>query len=1097
MSIKPVGVSLTADGASRFEGDITRANRAVTDFGRDAEKASGGVDVFGTIATGALLKVGMAAVEMAAQATRAIAGFVSDSVAKAADFEASLDSIAAVSGATAAEMEKIGALALQLGADTAFSAGEAAAGLEELIKGGLGVADAMAASKPMLDLAAAGGIDVANAAEIAANALGIFGLKGSDMTNVANQIAGAANASSLSVSDFQMSMSAAGSVAAGVGQSFDDLATAIAIMGKSGIKGSDAGTSLKTMLMNLQPTTKAQKKVFEDLGITVDGMNNKFINADGSFKSMAEIAEVLQVATGGLTDAQRALALEAMFGSDAIRAANIFVKEGAEGFDAMAESMGKVTAESVAATKLDNFSGAVDAMKGSLETLQIIIGTALLPVLTSLVRDHLTPLINSAAAFATAFFDAGDKVGFLVTAIDGLLPGFAGLVGWLQISIPAAIATVSALWTTTLLPTFQSIQPIIDAVVATMQERFNALLGVVQSVLPTIQSIVMSVFGIISGFLQEHGAAILTTLMGAWTTVQGAITQAITLVGSVVQTGLQIVATFLQQHGAEIQGVLGMAWQTIQLAIEVVMAAIQNIIMPVLTAIAGFITAHATEIQAALSGAWNLIQAVIQTTLDLIQGILRTALALIKGDWQGAWDEVKATAETLWNNIKTVVETAINNVKTTIDTVMPTIQSTIETAWTAIKLAAESAWEALRSTVETKIGEVVALAQGLPGQITGALSGLAGDLLQIGIDAIQGLIDGLSSIDVGSILGDIVSGAVDFAKGVIKTNSPSKLTRDVLGKPMGEGIVVGIESTAESVKQAVGKTVLGAIQVAELVKEYRKVGKNMGDALVGGFVDSKPMEAIATKIKTMLGQTIPTDAVPFAGELGSNLGETIANEAVKKLKTVLGQGIPGAVTDVSKSLRSDKNRSDEAKPGKMGNLGQFVQPGEGWLGTAVDTAAATGTEAAQQFAGLFEDTLDLTKPQTVEKLTEYYHELRRDGVGPALTILGDQMYLGGLAGTSKMGEGLTQDVAAFAGIGSAMAAALLAGWGPPVLPAPIMAASVGQQRISPPASPGQLHQASSSSVSNSFAWSGNMVLPPGTPQQHGDALIDYMRSRGL
>lgn len=434
-------------------------------------------------------------------------------------------------------------------------------------------------------------------------------------------------------------------------------------------------------------------------------------------------------------------------------------------------------------------------------------------------------------------------------------------------------------------PQIQMVQEVVALVLATMQERFNALLGVVQSVLPTIQSIVMSVFGIISGFLQEHGASILTTLMGAWTTVQGAITQAITIVGSVVQTGLQVVAAFLQQHGAEIQSVLGMAWQTIQLAIEVVMAAIQNVIMPTLAAIAGFINSHSEEILAVLSGAWNLIHAAIQTALNLIQGVLRTALALLKGDWEGAWNEVKTTATTLWNDIKNVVEVAINNVKTTIDTVLPLIQSAVETVWNTIKSTAETAWESIRSTVETKIGEVLAIVQALPGQITGALSGLAADLVAVGADMIQGLIDGIRSIDVGSVLGGIVSGAVDAAKAAVGIKSPSKVTRDQIGKPLGEGIVVGIESTA-------------------------------------------------TKIKSVLGKTI-TDAIPFAGKLGGDLGKVVAEsfktgvdrglEDTKNLKQIFGGKLAAAIEladDQVKQIFGGKLRA--ALEPEMDAVGEYL-----------------------------------------------------------------------------------------------------------------------------------------------------------------------------
>jgi TP901 family phage tail tape measure protein len=123
------------------------------------------------------------------------------------------------------------------------------------------------AAEATLNLAAAGGVSLPDAATIAANALAEFNLKGSDMAHVADLIAGAANASALDVSDFKFSLSAAGAVAATVGFSFDDLAQGIAVMGKAGITGSDAGTSLKTMMMNLVPATNKAADTMRDLGI--------------------------------------------------------------------------------------------------------------------------------------------------------------------------------------------------------------------------------------------------------------------------------------------------------------------------------------------------------------------------------------------------------------------------------------------------------------------------------------------------------------------------------------------------------------------------------------------------------------------------------------------------------------------------------------------------------------------------------------------------------------------------------------------------------------------------------------------------------------
>lgn len=388
--------------------------------------------------------------KLIAVGTAGVGGF-GVAVKTASAFEAQLDAVEAVSGATATQMDAIREKALQLGKDTAYSASESAAAFEILIKAGVSVDDVInGAAEATVNLAAASGVDMTQAAEVAANALNVFNLEGKDMAGVADLIAGASNASAIDVTDFAYSLSSGGAVAHLAGLDFKDLAVAIAEMGQAGIKGSDAGTSLKTFLTNLIPTTKAQINEFQRLGLmTADyaaatqflaqkgikpldnsilgvseafqkyievtggakvgtaanrdaaeklaiaqgGLNNEFFDAKGEVKDLAAIQQVLQDATKGMTKEQKLASLELLFGSDAIRAAAVLSEEGAAGYNKMAEAMGKVTAADVAKTRLSNLSGAVEQLKGALETVRITIGSYFLPILTKMTNG-LTAVVN-------------------------------------------------------------------------------------------------------------------------------------------------------------------------------------------------------------------------------------------------------------------------------------------------------------------------------------------------------------------------------------------------------------------------------------------------------------------------------------------------------------------------------------------------------------------------------------------------------------------------------------------------------------------------------------------------------------------------------
>lgn len=352
-------------------------------------------------ATSSILKLaGAVGVAAAAYKTFDIAV---GSVKKAMDFEAQLSSIQALTGATGDEMAKMSALALKMGASTKYNAMEAAQGIEELLKAGLTPATVQAGGlEAALNLATAGGIELASAAEIMSTALNSYKKDGMSAAEASNILAGTANASATGVEDLRQSLAAVSAVAAGVGLTFADTNIALGLFANNGLKGSDAGTSLKTMLQNLQPTTKDQIALFRSLGLVTKDGSNAFYDAKGNIKPLQAISGTLRKSLAKLTNQQRALALETMFGTDAVRAANILFNEGADGVADFQKEMSKVTALDVAKKKMDNAAGAVEQFQGALETLQI---SALMPTMPLIKRfataaagmvEQYTPQITAA-----------------------------------------------------------------------------------------------------------------------------------------------------------------------------------------------------------------------------------------------------------------------------------------------------------------------------------------------------------------------------------------------------------------------------------------------------------------------------------------------------------------------------------------------------------------------------------------------------------------------------------------------------------------------------------------------------------------------------
>lgn len=363
---------------------------------------------------------------------------------KAREFEQQLSNIKSL-GVTGEKMQQVEKLAMEMGAKTKFSAFEAAQGIEELLKAGVSLEKVMDKNglSGALDLAVAGGLKLADAAEIASTALNAFRADNLTIRDAGNILAGAANASATDVMTLRFSLQAVSAVASGVGLSFLDTSKALAIFANNGLKGSDAGTSLKAMLMNLQPRTKEQIATFQKLGLMTAQGANAFYDAKGQIKSMAEIAGLLSNSLKNLTPQQRSFALETMFGSDAVRAGNILYKEGAKGINDMQKEMTKFTAASVAKERLNNFNGSIEMLMGSIDTILIQVGQIFLPMLTRLVQvvnlvaDAFQSLISTnigrymvvAAAAVTSFVVVfGAVIPFIQTAI-GVMK-VMGIVAW-------------------------------------------------------------------------------------------------------------------------------------------------------------------------------------------------------------------------------------------------------------------------------------------------------------------------------------------------------------------------------------------------------------------------------------------------------------------------------------------------------------------------------------------------------------------------------------------------------------------------------------------------------------------------------------------
>jgi TP901 family phage tail tape measure protein len=317
-------------------------------------------------------------------------------ISAATSLQTSLSVFAEVSHATAEEMESVSEAAKALGADItlpAVSATDAATAMLELSKAGLSVQDSISGARGVLQLATAAQIDNQKATEIAASALNAFGLAGSEAVHVADLLANAANAAQGSIEDVGISMQQVNAVARQVGVSLEDETALLALLARNGLRGSDAGTSLRTAFLRLVNPTREANDLIRSLGLNIR-------DAQGNVRPevFAEFGE----ATANLGPELRDAFAATIFGQDAIRAVAIAAREGTAGLEAMRQEMAQQgTAADVAAAQNVGLTGAINALKSNLETLGATLGT---PVADRLAQ--FVTLINIAVVGVERLADA-------------------------------------------------------------------------------------------------------------------------------------------------------------------------------------------------------------------------------------------------------------------------------------------------------------------------------------------------------------------------------------------------------------------------------------------------------------------------------------------------------------------------------------------------------------------------------------------------------------------------------------------------------------------------------------------------------------------
>jgi len=598
-----VFVEIGADPRQFFSA-LTKINRQIGNMGRAISGAGGKIAGMGAAA---LLPFGAA-------------------IRQGSAYQSTLLNIQASTGATAAELDKIRAAGMQVSQALGVGPTEATQGFLELLKAGMSLEQVLGgAGQTALEFAKVGQMDVAAASVVMADAMKVFGVS-ADVA--ANTMSSAADASSTSIEEMTMAFSQSAAVAALANQSMGDLSAALAVLANNGVKGSDAGTSVKTMLMRLMAPADDAAVALTEVGLSVQS----FRNADGTMKPLVEIIGTLNRALAGMDQAAKDDIFRRIFGQDAIRAAAILTATGVDGFNAMTDAMGKaLPVGEKYKTLAGGLAGAMLSVLASMQRAAIAISDAVGPALSQLLGP-ISVVIDGFGKFVVANQELVAAFAKAVVAVIGVgvaLMTLGGVMTFVASSVGVVLTAIGG----------------IAAVVGVVLSPLGLLiagLGALVAFGPKIAASMQGSFGNVGSMVESASSSIESTF-------QGAVAEATTVLGDLATTAS---VTFAGIYAAiaegDLAGAMDVLWAGLYAGWLRGTESLMNAVDPWISMFQNAFTILGAEIYKIWDSLWTTVGSALNTAgaylLGAFDNIINPILA--------AWDVLESGIRKSWNRIQ-------------------------------------------------------------------------------------------------------------------------------------------------------------------------------------------------------------------------------------------------------------------------------------------------------------------------------------------------------------------------------------------------------------------------------------------------------------
>ena len=757
----------------------------------------------------------------------AVGGLGIAAVKTAADFDSAMSQVAAVSGATGDDLQSLRDKAREMGEKTKFSASEAAQAMNYMAMAGWKSKDMISGIDGIMNLAAASGEDLATTSDIVTDALTAFGLSAADSGHFADILAAASSNANTNVSMMGETFKYCAPIAGALGFSAEDTAEAIGLMANAGIKSSQAGTALRTIMNNLAGEVKISGQAIGDVTIATT-------NADGSMRSLSDILADCRVAFGGLTESEKAQAAESLVGKNAMSGFLALMNAAPADIEKLSGAIDNCdgTAEKMAATMQDNLMGQLTILKSQLEELAISFGEMLMPAIRNIVtkiqefvdklngmdegtREMVLKIGLLVAALGPFLVILGTTIAKIGTAMKGFVQlangfnklkvavqGGTGLFGKLGaaiggisapvVAVVAVIGTLVAaflhLWNTNegfreaIIGTWNTIQETVSTFCQGIVDRLNALGFSFQDITQVISAVWNGFCSLLAPVFEgafQAIAVVLSTVLNVITGILDVFIGLFTGNWSQMWTGIQTIFSGVWEG---IKGVLSAAVGIIQGIVDVFLGWFGTSWSEVWTNIKTFFEGIWNGIVSFFSGIWETITNVVLTGIMLIGSILSAAFDIITLPFQFIWENCKKIIVSVWNAIKSVVSSAIGAVSSVISSVMSVIQNVISTIWTAISTKISTVLNTIKSVVTTVFNAIKSVASSVWNGIKSVISTV---------------VDGIKS-KVSSIFNAVKSTVTSVFNGI-------KSTTTSVWNGIKTAIITPIEAAKNTIKGIVDK----------------------------------------------------------------------------------------------------------------------------------------------------------------------------------------------------------------------------------------------------------------------------------------------------